>query len=79
MSRQRRQWSDLSLTQRVTTIILGIVQFALLGAAQIDIRRRSADQIRGSKALWTALAFINWIGPIAYFVFGRKREASPTD
>jgi hypothetical protein len=53
----------------------GIVQFALLAAALSDIHRRPAEEIRGSKWLWSAVAFANFmgIGPIAYFLFGRKR------
>ena len=39
----------------------------------IDIRRRPAADIRGSKRVWTALAFVNFIGPLAYFRFGRLR------
>ncbi len=70
---RRKTWGELTIGQRVGTILLGIVQFALLGAAQIDIRRRPADEIRGPKALWTAVSFINFAGPIAYFVFGRRR------
>jgi hypothetical protein len=46
----------------------------LLIAALIDIRRRPAKQIRGNKLLWTAAVFVNFIGPISYFVFGRKRS-----
>jgi hypothetical protein len=48
----------------------------LLVATLVDIRRRPADQIKGSKRMWSALAFVNIIGPIAYFVFGRRRGAS---
>ncbi len=68
-----RRWAELTVAQRVTTLVLGAVQLALFGAAQIDIRRRPAGEIRGSKWLWTGLAFINFAGPIAYFIFGRKR------
>ena len=32
-----------------------------------------AEQINGRKPMWVALAFVNTIGPLAYFVFGRKR------
>jgi hypothetical protein len=41
----------------------------------LDIYRRPAEQIKGSKWLWSAMAFANYmgIGPIAYFVFGRRR------
>jgi hypothetical protein len=51
---------------------LGLIQVALLAAALIDIRRRSADELNGSKRLWTLAAFVNFIGPLAYFIFGRK-------
>jgi Phospholipase_D-nuclease N-terminal len=47
----------------------------LLAAALIDIKRRPASQIRGSKRMWTAASLINWfIGPVAYFIFGRRRR-----
>ena len=39
----------------------------------MDIYRRLAGEIRGNKELWTAAAFVNFVGPISYFVFGRKR------
>ena len=46
----------------------------LLAAALADIKRRPATQIRGSKRMWIALSFINWVlGPLAYFIFGRRR------
>jgi hypothetical protein len=59
--------------QRRGIVLSGLVQFALLAAALLDIRRRPADEINGSKLLWTGLAFVNFVGPIAYFIFGRKR------
>jgi Phospholipase_D-nuclease N-terminal len=71
---QRKQWSDMTTTQQAGIMLLGAVQVALLAAALIDIRRRSADEINGSKRLWTVVAFVNIIGPIAYFIFGRKHR-----
>jgi hypothetical protein len=55
-------------------VTAGAVQLTLLAAALIDIRRRPQDQIRGPKRLWAALSFINFIGPAAYFIFGRQRH-----
>ena len=50
-----------------------IIQVSLLTAALWDISHRPATGIKGSKRAWTAASFVNFIGPIAYFVFGRKR------
>jgi ACR3 family arsenite efflux pump ArsB len=71
--KSNKQWSDMTQAQRVGIIVTGVVQIALLIATLVDIRRRPAEQINGSKRMWFGLAFINWIGPIAYFIFGRKR------
>jgi hypothetical protein len=68
----RKEWGDMTTTQRAGLVLLGLIQVALLAAALIDIRRRSADELNGSKRLWTLAAFVNFIGPIAYFIFGRK-------
>lgn len=68
-----KHWSDLSSRQRALIVAGGAVQLALLGAALADLRRRPADQINGSKRLWTAASFVNFVGPLAYFRFGRRR------
>ncbi len=65
-------WSDLSDTQKFAFGVLGAVEFVLLIAALADIRRRPAEQINGSKGMWTALSFIEFFGPIAYFLVGRR-------
>jgi hypothetical protein len=72
--RRIQRWNDLSGTQKTALRLGGVVQVALLIAALTDIRRRPAEQIRGKKRLWTVVAFVNFVGPIAYFVFGRKRS-----
>jgi hypothetical protein len=74
MSRNKK-WSDLTAREKAPFVLRGIVQFALLAAALADICRRPAQEINGSKWLWRAVALVNFmgIGPIAYFVFGRKR------
>jgi hypothetical protein len=70
-----KQWQDLTDRQKRGIVILGALQLALLAASLIDIQRRPAEDINGSKRLWTMVVFINGIGPIAYFLFGRKRQA----
>ncbi len=69
---QRKAWKDLSPFQRISILIGISVQISLLVSALVDIWRRPAAQIRGPKPLWIMASFINFIGPIGYFTFGRK-------
>ena len=70
---RKRQWNDLTSAQKRAIMLAGTLQLTLLAVALVDIRRRPAEAINGSKRLWTAALFVNFIGPIAYFLFGRKR------
>ncbi len=72
---KNKKWSELSTSAKAGVILVGLIQVSLMVAALVDIRKRPAEQINGSKKLWTALAFVNWIGPIVYFVKGRKKPA----
>ena len=38
-----------------------------------DLQRRSSDEVRGPKLLWTPALSVQPVGPIAYLVWGRKR------
>lgn len=44
---------------------------ALVAAAELDLQRRPADQVRGPKALWR-VACLNALGGAAYFRWGRR-------
>lgn len=70
---KKKNWRELSPLQKAVLLIAGSLQVLLLGAALLDLRRQPAEQIRGSKRVWTMVAFINYIGPVAYFLLGRKR------
>jgi len=72
---RKKRWSELGPLQQIAVITLGLIQIGLLVAALWDIRRRADEEINGSRGLWVAAAFINFIGPIAYFSFGRKPPA----
>jgi hypothetical protein len=54
-------------------IVAGTVQVLLLTAALRDIRPRPAEEINGSKWVWTAASSVNFIGPISFLAFGRRR------
>jgi len=72
----QKKWSERSRRSRTLIVAAGAIEVVLLVATLIDIKRRPADQIKGSKRMWTALAFINIVGPISYFIIGRRRSAS---
>ena len=72
---QKKQWRDLPAATRARTVGLALVQIGLTIAALRDLRRRPQSEINGRKGLWTAAAFVNFIGPLAYFAFGRRSAA----
>ncbi len=74
MKAPKKTWKELSPMARFGTITAAVVQISLLVAAQRDISRRPASEIRGSKALWRAATFINFVGPGTYFTVGVKRN-----
>ena len=78
LGNRRVRWSKLSPLQRIGTAFATFIQVSLLVAALIDLRRRPAEQIRGKKWFWALVVFINWIGPISYFLFGRLRPEKAT-
>jgi hypothetical protein len=72
---KKKTWKEMSPSAKAGTILVGIAQVSLLVAAQRDISKRPAAMINGPKAAWRAASFINFIGPVGYFTFGRKRAA----
>jgi Phospholipase_D-nuclease N-terminal len=74
-----RQWGDLSQRTRRLIWITGTAEVSLLAAALFDIKRRPASEIRGPKRLWAVLAFLNFVGPMSYFAFGRRQPGSQPD
>lgn len=70
--KKKKSWKEMPPLARAGTLVAAVVQLSLLIAAQRDISRRPAEQIRGSKAMWRMVSLINFIGPGSYFVFGRK-------
>jgi hypothetical protein len=75
--KNKKKWSELSGGQRFGVVLGALVQFALQGAALRDLAKRPKDQVNGPKAAWAAATFINTIGPIAYFLLGRKHSPAP--
>ena len=69
----RRRWSDLTPAQQTAVLVLGSVQLSLAATAWTDLARRPAALVRGSKLLWAGIIAVNWVGPLAWFRWGRLR------
>jgi hypothetical protein len=78
MTRQRK---DLSPGARRLVAAAAVAEAALKAAALLDMRRRPASQIRGSKKAWAWAMIVNSAGliPISYFVFGVRRVEAPDE
>ena len=68
----RKKWAELTGGQRAAVLLLGSLQLSLAATAWSDLARRPARQVNGRKGLWAAVIAVNWIGPLAYFRWGRR-------
>jgi hypothetical protein len=74
-----KRWSNLSDRNRKLIIVAAIGEAILKTAVLIDIRRRPASQIRGSKRMWLIAAVVvnsAGLGSLSYFAFGRRPSAA---
>lgn len=69
---RQKSWSDLTPTQRRLVVVAGVAEAALTAAALVNLTRRPAQQVRGPKAVWAAVCFVQPVGPPAYFLAGRR-------
>jgi hypothetical protein len=66
---------NLSELQQYIPLLIPVllIQLGLMIAALVDLLRR--EQTRGPKWAWVlVILFVNMIGPIIYFIAGRKDE-----
>lgn len=71
----RKKWAELDPRTRRLLIAVAAFEGTLKLAALIDLVRRPAAEVRGSKVKWAlAIALVNSAGavPITYFVRGRR-------
>ncbi len=76
------KWSELSPRARRLIMAAAVADGALKVAALVDLKRRPASEVRGSKWMWaTAILLVNSAGslPVAYFALGRQHASRPTD
>jgi hypothetical protein len=71
----QRSWSDLSDRSKTVILVLASIQMSLAVTAWIDLIRRPANLVRGSKAICAAVIAITFVGPAVYFRLGRRKRA----
>jgi hypothetical protein len=59
---QSKRWSDLTGGQRGAILVLGAIELVLTTTAALDLARRPARQVRGRRALWWPVLFVQPIG-----------------
>ena len=74
---EKPSWAEMGATQKAATLVLGLIQIALLAAALWDLQNRQEHELRGDKRWWRMIVFVNYIGPIAYFLLARNRTRLP--
>ncbi len=75
----RKRWDELDARTRRMLMVAALFEGTLKVAALIDLVRRPASEVRGSKARWAAaIVFVNSLGalPITYFARGRRRSST---
>lgn len=71
----RRHWNELTDLQKTAMLTAACVQISLAATAWVDLARRPAQEVRGPKPVWAAAIAVNFIGPVAYFIAGRRRAS----
>ena len=74
----KKRWRDLDPRTRRVIVVAAAIEGALKVAALVDLKRRPAEQVRGSKKIWTAaIVLTNSAGavPVTYFLGGRRRQS----
>jgi protein-S-isoprenylcysteine O-methyltransferase Ste14 len=63
---------NLSWIEITGLVALGLVELGLLAAAWIVLFRTPAERLTMPKWAWALLCLIQFVGPIVFFVAGRK-------
>jgi hypothetical protein len=73
LAEARRWYRGQSPAVRAGLVVLATVELVLIALAERDIGHRSAGELRGPRTMWRIAALNNFVGPLAYFRWGRRR------
>jgi Phospholipase_D-nuclease N-terminal len=66
------RWNSLTGPQRVAVVGGGLAELALTTFALLDLVRRPARELRGSRVAWILACAVQPFGPPAYLIWGRR-------
>jgi hypothetical protein len=66
------RWQALSPATRGALLFLFSLQLSLTATALTDLARRPPEQVNGPRWAWALVSLISFVGPLAYFRWGRK-------
>jgi len=69
------RWNDLTSREQAAVLVLASVQLSLAAAAWADLATRPSERVNGHKAAWGVVIGVNFIGPLAYFRWGRVQSS----
>jgi hypothetical protein len=78
MSRSKEKFNEYSPVKRLWIVFVFLASLGLVAAAERDIQRRPADQVRGGKSFWR-LVCLNALGAAGYLRWGRRSAANAAD
>ncbi len=73
-----KRWHELDARTRRLIIVGALLEGLLKIAALVDLARRPAREVRGSKLRWAvSTVLVNSLGilPVTYFAHGRRRSS----
>jgi hypothetical protein len=76
MVKRSRRWDELPTLNKVLVMVLTAVQVSLAVSAWADLAERPPEQVNGSKTKWAAVIAINFVGPVLYYLRGRRQPTS---
>ena len=69
---RRRKWDELTSRQQTAVLVAASVELSLTATALVDLARRPAAEVRGSRGWWFLGLFVQPVGPVAYLLYGRR-------
>jgi hypothetical protein len=72
MSKSTKSWSDLTSSHKRAVYVMGALEVVVTAVALRDLAKRPAKDVRGPKAAWALMSFVQPVGPLAYFAIGRR-------